>query len=181
MRWLGDVLLVVVIGFIGYVVCLSVHRRTIGQMIVLVIILMSIQSTVEGLTPIYNAIMNRINGVGEKWDWPVKGPVSQEYGPDNHGIDIACTEGSPIRSVAEGNVAKVGDMGVYGLAVLIDHGRGLQTLYAHLSKIEVQEGWPVVAGKRIGLSGKTGNSSGPHLHFEVRKNGIALNPREYLR
>jgi murein DD-endopeptidase MepM/ murein hydrolase activator NlpD len=112
--------------------------------------------------------------------WPVKGWISSGFGlRDGHpheGLDIAAEEGEPVRAVRAGRVAFAGDRGTYGLAVIIDHGAGLTTLYAHLSALAVREGQWVKEGQVIGRVGSTGRSTGPHLHLEVRLNGIPYDP-----
>lgn len=184
----------VVAAFVGYQISCAVERKQIAQMILLVAILMGIQTTVIGLTPTINAIRSRADSLGSKLDkidkltsvgfgsysWPVKGPIAQGYSSQNHGVDIACTEGSPVIAMGDGKVSKVGMMDIYGLTVIVDYDRGIQGLYAHLSKVVVKEGYPVVAGTKIALSGNTGNSTGPHLHFELRKNGATVDPLDYL-
>ena len=107
--------------------------------------------------------------------------ISQGYGIQkdgsfHHGIDIAVPAGQLIITKLPGIVVKAGNYGVYGLTVIIDHGNGLQTLYAHNSKILVQEGDIVTPGKGIALTGDTGKSTGNHIHFEIRQNGKAINP-----
>ena len=72
-------------------------------------------------------------------------------------------------------------MGTYGILVMIDHGHGVETRYAHLSRVAVRVGQRVARGDIIGYSGNTGNSTGPHLHFEIRRNGVALDPLDFLR
>lgn len=118
------------------------------------------------------------------WNWPVIGVNSSAYGWRNgdfhHGLDIATPSGSLIRAARAGKVSKTGWVGVYGLTVMIDHGNGVQTLYAHNSKILVKVGDSVIGGEEISLSGNTGNSTGPHLHFEIRRNGKTVDPEDYL-
>ena len=118
------------------------------------------------------------------WSWPVNGVKSSDYGWRNgdfhHGLDIATPTGSLIRAARAGKVTKTGWLGVYGLAVMVDHGNGVQTLYAHNSKLLVKVGDQVVGGEGISLSGNTGNSTGPHLHFEIRANGKTVDPEDYL-
>jgi murein DD-endopeptidase MepM/ murein hydrolase activator NlpD len=92
------------------------------------------------------------------------------------GVDLAARTGTPIRAVADGTVVTAGDCGGYGNCVIIDHGVSLATLYGHQSVVLVAEGQPVVAGQVIGLVGSTGKSTGPHLHFELRLNGIPIDP-----
>lgn len=114
--------------------------------------------------------------------WPAGGYISSGFGSRwgrlHAGIDIA---GSGIARAADnGRVVEAGWHGGYGNMILIDHGNGLQTLYGHLSKIEVRVGEVVEQGKEIGVKGSTGDSTGVHLHFEVRKNGVPQNPMKYL-
>jgi len=116
--------------------------------------------------------------------WPVSGPVTSAYGmrdgQPHEGIDIAAVEGVPIHAAGPGRVVFAGSRGTYGLAVVIDHGEGLCTLYAHCSKIMAAEGEWVEAGAIIAEVGNTGRSRGPHLHLEVRYGGTPLDPLTYL-
>ncbi|HXG75174.1 MAG TPA: peptidoglycan DD-metalloendopeptidase family protein [Gaiellaceae bacterium] len=116
--------------------------------------------------------------------WPVNGPVVSGYGMRwgrlHEGIDIAAASGTPIRAAAAGTVIHAGWLGGYGNLVVVDHGNGLSTAYAHASAILVGVGQSVAQGETIALVGSTGNSSGPHLHFEVRVNGTAVDPLGYL-
>jgi len=121
---------------------------------------------------------------------PVLGKLSSFFGKrdspfggqsDFHtGIDIASIYNSPIVSSAEGIVIFAGRKGAYGRTILIKHKNGLETLYAHLAKIEVKEGERVYRGQKIGLLGSTGRSTGPHLHYEVRLDGNPVNPKNYI-
>lgn len=97
------------------------------------------------------------------------------------GIDFRAPTGTPIRAPATGKVIRAGRSGGYGKMVEIDHGNGLKTRFAHLSRIQVRVGAEVSAGQRIGASGNTGRSTGPHLHYEIRANGRAVNPMRYLK
>lgn len=119
------------------------------------------------------------------WNWPVIGVISSVYGWSNgdfhHGLDIAIPSGRLIRAARAGKVTKTGWLGVYGLTVMLDHGNGIQTLYAHNSKVLVKVGDSVKGGEGISMSGNTGNSTGPHLHFEIRHNGKTMNPEYYLQ
>lgn len=97
------------------------------------------------------------------------------------GIDFRAPTGTPIRAPASGKVVKAGRSGGYGKMVELDHGNGLTTRFAHLSHILVKPGQTVVSGQEIGASGNTGRSTGPHLHYEVRSGGKAVNPMHYLK
>ncbi len=112
--------------------------------------------------------------------WPVMGWVSSPFGwrdgRPHEGLDIAAAEGEPIRAVRSGRVAFAGPRGTYGNTVIIDHGDGLETLYAHALQVLVEPGQWVEAGEVIALVGSTGRSTGPHLHLEVRLNGIPYDP-----
>lgn len=112
--------------------------------------------------------------------WPVVGWISSPYGMRDgamhEGLDIAADQGEPVRAVKDGRVVFAGPRGTYGITVIIDHGDGLRTLYAHNSRVLVSDGQRVSAGQRIALVGSTGRSTGPHLHFEVLLNGIPVDP-----
>jgi murein DD-endopeptidase MepM/ murein hydrolase activator NlpD len=116
--------------------------------------------------------------------WPVNGPVvsgfGMRWGRMHEGIDIAAALGTPIHAAASGAVIHAGWLGGYGNLVVVDHGDGLATAYAHASAILVAVGQQVSQGDTLSLVGSTGNSSGPHLHFEVRVNGNAVDPLLYL-
>jgi murein DD-endopeptidase MepM/ murein hydrolase activator NlpD len=115
--------------------------------------------------------------------WPTTGPVTAGYGMRwgamHQGIDIAPPHGTPVYAVKDGRVIFAGTQGGYGTMILIDHGQGFVTAYAHLSGIVASSG-SVAQGQLIGYVGNTGNSTGPHLHFETRVNGSAQNPMSYL-
>ncbi len=116
--------------------------------------------------------------------WPVSGPITSGFGPRwgrmHEGIDIAGSSGTPIAAAATGTVISAGWSGGYGQLVVLDHGNGLSTAYAHLSSISVSAGQTVPQGSAVGGMGTTGSSTGVHLHFEVRVNGAAVNPLGYL-
>jgi murein DD-endopeptidase MepM/ murein hydrolase activator NlpD len=116
--------------------------------------------------------------------WPVSGPVvsgfGMRWGRMHEGIDITCSTGTPVRAAGNGTVIWASWRGGYGNAVVIDHGGGLATLYAHNSAFATSVGQTVVRGQVIAYAGSTGNSSGPHVHFEVRVNGTAVDPLGYL-
>ena len=116
--------------------------------------------------------------------WPVSGavvsPFGMRWGRMHEGIDIAAGSGTPIAAAASGTVISVGYMGGYGNLVVVDHGGGLATAYAHLSGYAVGSGQSVSQGQVVGYVGCTGHCYGPHLHFEVRVNGAAVDPLGYL-
>jgi murein DD-endopeptidase MepM/ murein hydrolase activator NlpD len=116
--------------------------------------------------------------------WPCDGVVVSGYGMRwgrlHEGIDIGCAFGTPNRAAAAGTVIYSGWLGGYGNLVVVDHGNGLSTAYAHASTLLVGVGQSVAQGETVSLVGSTGNSSGPHLHFEVRVNGVAVDPLFYL-
>lgn len=93
------------------------------------------------------------------------------------GVDIGAPRGAPVEVAAAGRVIYTGWFGGYGKIVIIDHGGGVSTLYAHLSQILTEEGRNVEKGEVIARAGSTGYSTGPHLHFEVRLNGRPIDPR----
>lgn len=123
--------------------------------------------------------------------WAHLGKINNEYGfrrnpfggrsyEFHHGLDIDGNKGDLIVAPANGTVVKAGWQGGYGNLIEIDHGNGLTTRYGHLSAIEVQAGDVVRRGQLIGLVGSTGRSTGPHLHYELRLNDKAINPRRFL-
>jgi murein DD-endopeptidase MepM/ murein hydrolase activator NlpD len=116
--------------------------------------------------------------------WPVNASLSSAYGirlegwlPGLHrGVDLAVPQGTPVHAMASGVVEVAGNRGAYGLLVVLRHNRNLSSLYAHLSELNVQPGTRVETGQRIGLSGASGNATGPHLHFEVLRWNRAEDP-----
>ncbi|NLW44017.1 MAG: M23 family metallopeptidase [Syntrophomonadaceae bacterium] len=117
--------------------------------------------------------------------WPVFGKITSGYGwrkgEFHHGLDIACSVGTPVRAAQAGVVVFSGSKSVYGKTVIIRHTNGMETLYAHNSKNMVKAGQEVKKGQVIALVGVTGRTTGPHLHFQINYNGETLNPIEYLR
>lgn len=116
--------------------------------------------------------------------WPVEGEVISPFGlrfrglsPDYHeGVDVSAPAGTPVRAMRPGTVARAGRFRGLGLAVYLDHGNGLVTIYGHLSGISVEAGERVEHRQVIGAVGQTGNATSPHLHFEVLRNGRAVDP-----
>lgn len=115
---------------------------------------------------------------------PVSGTISSYYGwrsgRMHTGIDVAGPTGTPMYAAAGGTVVSAGYAGSYGNLVVISHGNGIQTYYAHCSALYVTAGQTVSQGECVGARGSTGNSTGPHLHFEVRVNGVTQNPKNYV-
>ena len=118
---------------------------------------------------------------------PITGTITSRYGVSSSirssrhtGLDIAATKGTPIKVVADGTVTFARYNGSYGYLVKVNHGNGVETWYAHTSKMYITVGQEVKAGDVIALVGSTGNSTGPHLHFEIRINGEHVNPQNYL-
>jgi LysM repeat protein len=117
--------------------------------------------------------------------WPLQGKVSSSFGQRNgrphEGIDITAPLGTDIKAAADGVVARSGwGPGDYGKTVVITHKDGFETLYGHNSHNLVSEGARVTAGQVIGRVGRTGNATGNHVHFEIRKNGVPVNPLFFL-
>ena len=122
--------------------------------------------------------------------WPAEGEITSPFGWRTHpifgtqrlhtGIDIGADYGDTVRAADGGVVIHSDWMGGYGNAVIIDHGNGISTLYAHNSQLLVSEGQAVAKGQAISRVGSTGYSTGPHLHFEVRQNGSPVNPLNFL-
>ncbi|WP_298704216.1 murein hydrolase activator EnvC [uncultured Veillonella sp.] len=130
-----------------------------------------------------------VQGTGQL-SWPVNGVITSDFGWRTHpifgrqilhsGMDIGVDEGTPVHSADGGVVVYSGWMDGYGYAVVVDHGNGMSTLYGHNSDLAVSEGQTVSKGAVIAYAGSTGNSTGPHVHFEVRINGDPVDPAGYL-
>ncbi len=122
--------------------------------------------------------------------WPTRGRITSPFGYRTHpvrgtqqfhsGIDMALSPGTPVMATAGGLVTTSGWEGALGRTIIIDHGDGYSSLYAHNSQLLVKAGAYVVPGQVIALSGNSGVSTGPHLHFEIRKDGEPVNPLNYL-
>lgn len=121
---------------------------------------------------------------------PAKGWISSRFGyrkspfggrrEFHRGVDIAAKKGAPVVATADGVVTFCGAKASYGKTIVIDHGHGIVTSYAHLSKTLINRGDHVKRGDTVGLIGSTGRSTGPHVHYEVRLNGIPVNPQKYV-
>lgn len=118
---------------------------------------------------------------------PVNGTISSKFGSISSvrsgahtGLDIAAPYGTKLKAAASGTVVYAGNKGSLGRLIVISHGNGIQTYYGHCSDIDVEVGDKVSQGAYIGKIGMTGNTTGPHLHFEIRVNGVARNPQNYV-
>jgi murein DD-endopeptidase MepM/ murein hydrolase activator NlpD len=122
--------------------------------------------------------------------WPARGWVTSDFGQRldpytaervmHSGLDIAAPHGKEVMSPSDGIVVFAGLEGGYGNVLVIDHGYGIKTRYGHLAKISVKAGERIKRGQSVGAIGNTGRSTGPHLHYEVRVNGVAQNPRKFI-
>jgi murein DD-endopeptidase MepM/ murein hydrolase activator NlpD len=122
---------------------------------------------------------------------PVEGRLTSEFGMREHpvlggrrmhtGVDLASPVGTPVRATADGVVGKADWFGGYGLYVALEHGGAIETRYGHMSRLNVAAGQQVHKGDIIGFVGATGQATGPHLHYEVRVNGIPVNPLTYMQ
>jgi murein DD-endopeptidase MepM/ murein hydrolase activator NlpD len=129
--------------------------------------------------------------LGQLVAWPARGPLSSYFGyrPDpftgvrrfHGGIDIVMNTGTPVRAAMSGRISDTGYNANYGNYIIMTHADGYQTLYGHLSSILAHEGGSVSQGATIGLSGSTGYSTGPHLHFSLFRRSLALNPLKFLK
>lgn len=140
-----------------------------------------------------NATMDKYNlkvlGVTETVT-PALGWISSDFGWREHpvdggekfhnGVDLGVNSGTDVLAFADGTVDYIGESEIYGQYLQLRHTGGLTTFYAHCSELLVQQGQTVKAGERVALSGATGNSTGPHLHFEMKLNGVLLNPAYYI-
>lgn len=123
--------------------------------------------------------------------WPVRGPVNSDFGrraslwsdsgrESHSGLDIGAPRGTAVTAPAPGTVVFAGHQPEYGIALIIDHGHDIKTLYGHLSKVTVTAGQKVRRGEVVAHTGNTGRSSGPHLHYEIQVAGQSVDPRSYL-
>ncbi|MGH7414493.1 MAG: M23 family metallopeptidase, partial [Candidatus Rokuibacteriota bacterium] len=122
--------------------------------------------------------------------WPVRGPLNSRFGQRqspwtgelefHRGLDISAGRGTPVYAPGSGTVFYAGHGGEYGNVVILDHGHGLRSLYGHLQEARVKHGARVEPGELIALTGNTGRTSGPHLHYEIHVRGQAVDPRQFL-
>jgi murein DD-endopeptidase MepM/ murein hydrolase activator NlpD len=128
---------------------------------------------------------------GERFIWPVRGIISSPFGYRENpftnlrtfhsALDIAINKGTKVKATGDGTVADTGYNSVFGNYIILKHTSGFQSLYGHLSQVLVHDGSRISQGSVIGLSGNTGQSTGPHLHFSIFKNGQAIDPRKYVK
>ncbi len=147
----------------------------------------------EEISDFYDSYLNRIiyNISYTPLGLPFPGPITSTFGSrenpfggsnvETHkGLDIKGPYGSPVKAMAKGEVTFAGPRGGFGNCIILKHGNGFETLYGHLSKILVSSGQQIEIGQQIGNIGSTGRSTGPHLHYEVHKNGQKINPESFL-
>lgn len=145
---------------------------------------LTLPDSVRKTNPVY-AAPSRGSSSTAFFSWPIRGAITSPYGwrrsGFHHGTDISARYGDSVMAAAAGTVSFAGYRGVYGKMISIQHIDGSETLYAHLSSITVSAGQRVKRGEVIGNIGTTGNSTGPHLHFEVKKGRKYVNPVNVLR
>lgn len=160
----------------------STHRLKVGQRLTVPLASGGGTAPARELTTTQSTLTTTATARG--FIWPARGLLTSRYGwryrRHHDGIDLAAPHGSPIYAARAGRVAFAGWYYGYGRAVIIDHGEGLTTLYGHASSLLVRTGEMVRRGQVIGRIGCTGSCTGPHLHFEVRIGGRAVNPLRYL-
>ncbi|MBS3949384.1 MAG: M23 family metallopeptidase [Peptococcaceae bacterium] len=151
----------------------------------------SIPETEDSLKDLEKKVqIQRAKDVATPSLWPTSGTVTSGFGyrrspfgssrEFHSGLDIGAAKGTRVYATANGVVRMANYNGGYGNVIFVDHGYGFSTVYAHLSKLNVKVGQQVIKGQLIGLVGNTGASTGPHLHYEVRVSGVAVNPTKYL-
>ncbi len=140
--------------------------------------------------PASPAVMPRVDGEPISLRAPIAGPITStsSFGPRRDpiegdrrwhaGIDLRAPAGAPVQAAAGGTVTHAGPAGSYGNLVVVDHGGGVETRYAHLESVDARVGERVPAGGAVGRVGSTGRATGPHLHFELRRNGKAIDPAQ---
>jgi len=142
------------------------------------------KQTVDSERQLARSDVSVSRGVSDRFGWPTVGVFTSgfgyRWGRIHSGIDIANDIGTPIKAARSGRIVHAGWYDGYGYAVIIEHDQGYTTLYGHLNEVIVQSGQSVKNGQTIAYMGSSGNSTGPHLHFEVWKNGTPFNPYNVL-
>ncbi len=127
-------------------------------------------------------VVGRAEGI---FDWPLRGVLYARFGKKgkepHDGIDLSSPAGTPVKTAAPGSVLFAGEQKGYGLIVIVEHENGFITLYAHNRDVRVKTGQKIREGQVVATVGDSGKTSGPHLHFEVRKNGAPVDPLDYLK
>ena len=149
-----------------------------------------IEGHIPGPVTLGDLVFGQASPGTSSWAIPALGPVVSGFGERidpftgalrmHKGIDIDAPAGASIVAVAPGTVTFAGERGGFGKLVVVDHGNGTETYYAHQSRIDVTVGDQVATGQLLGAVGSTGRSTGPHLHFEVRVGGLAVDPETHL-
>lgn len=147
----------------------------------------------DEITDFYDSYLNRImyNISYTPLGAPYPGNITSNFGhrenpfggsnvETHKGLDIKGPMGAPVKAMAKGKVSFAGPKGGFGNCIILKHGNGFETLYGHLSKILVSSGQQIEIGQQIGNIGSTGRSTGPHLHYEVHRNGQKINPQSFL-
>ena len=124
----------------------------------------------------FSFIKQKLSSGKKRFSAPVSGKVTCDFSKEHKAVDIGAEAGTPVFSAGDGYVAEACENGDYGNCVQVIHPDGLLTLYAHLDSISVKKGDNVTTKTELGKVGSTGDSTGPHLHFEIQKNGEYLNP-----
>ncbi len=135
----------------------------------------------EEYSPISGTFMeDLVEQIDTPYGLPVSGVLTRFHGNGHIGVDLALKTGSPVFATARGVVTTVDSNAQFGLHVWISHAKGYRTLYAHLSRVIVSKGDSVRRGQVVGYSGSSGESTGPHVHYEVWKGNVALNPLKFV-
>jgi len=152
-------------------------KRRIASVILLCVFFtgLGLSQDVPSIPPVQGKISSGMSG-------PLASRTRPEMQMIKHldGVDFQVPVGTPVCATATGMVTRAGASGPDGLSVRIDHGRGIETFYAHLSKVSVAEGMRVRKGQVLGYSGNSGLSSTPHVHYEIIKDGRSIDPQPYL-
>lgn len=186
--WIAHITFVGFFTFINYAFFVALELRLWRSLVISLGILLAINVTIADMTLVFNRWNERIENamnIAEKITGntnylPVQGKITQGYNPPHHhGIDISVSSGTPIQAQGYGIVTLAEHQEVYGNVVVVKYDTGYEGLYAHLSTLNVRYGNRVYKDKTIiGYTGNTGKSYGPHLHYEVRYRGIAVEPNK---